>query len=105
MSGRSPRALALRTRQYEAFISYSHAGDSVLAAASDLGAEIETALASSDSFVLLASTEAAASPWVNREVKTWCANKSSDRLFIALTSGAITWDDEHRDFDPAQTNA
>ena len=138
MSGRSPRPLALRTRHYEAFISYSHAGDSVLAtelqrilnriarpgykwwqwwpprvfrdqtnlaAASDLGAEIETALASSDSFVLLASTAAAASPWVDREVKTWCANKSSDRLFIALTSGAITWDDVHRDFDPSQTNA
>jgi WD40 repeat protein len=130
--------LPRRTRQYEAFISYSHAGDSVLAtelqrtlnriarpvykwwqwwpprvfrdqtnlaAASDLGAEIETALARSDSFVLLASTEAAASPWVNREVKTWCANKSSDRLFIALTSGAITWDEAHQDFDPSQTNA
>jgi WD40 repeat protein len=130
--------VALGIRQYDAFISYSHAGDSLLAAelqrilnriarpvykwwqwwpprvfrdqtnlaaASDLGAEIENALASSDSFVLLASTEAAASPWVNREVKTWCANKSSDRLFIALTSGAITWDDADRDFDRSETNA
>jgi WD40 repeat protein len=130
--------VALRTRQYEAFISYSHAGDSTfaaelqrilnriarptykwwqwwpprvfrdqtnLAAASDLGAEIENALAGSDSFVLLASTQAAASPWVDREVRTWCANKRSDRLFIALTSGAIAWDDAHGDFDRARTNA
>jgi WD40 repeat protein len=130
--------VALRTRQYEAFISYSHAGDSVFAtelqrilnriarptykwwqwwpprvfrdqtnlvAASDLGAEIENALAGSDSFVLLASTQAAASPWVDREVRTWCASKSSDRLFIALTSGAIAWDDAGGDFDRARTNA
>ena len=130
--------MALRTRQYEAFISYSHAGDSVFAAelqrilnriarpiykwwqwwpprvfrdqtnlvaASDLGAEIENALAGSDSFVLLASAQAAASPWVDREVRTWCAGKPSDRLFIALTSGAIAWDDAHADFDRSQTNA
>jgi WD40 repeat protein len=130
--------VALRTRQYEAFISYSHAGDSVFAAelqrilnriarpiykwwqwwpprvfrdqtnlvaAPDLGAEIENALASSDSFVLLASAQAAASPWVDREVRTWCAGKPSDRLFIALTSGAIAWDDAHGDFDGSQTNA
>jgi WD40 repeat protein len=130
--------VALRTRQYEAFISYSHAGDSVFAAelqrilnriarpiykwwqwwpprvfrdqtnlvaASDLGAEIENALAGSDSFVLLASAQAAASPWVDREVRTWCAGKPSDRLFIALTSGAIAWDDAHGDFDGSQTNA
>jgi WD40 repeat protein len=130
--------LALRPRQYEAFISYSHASDSALAAelqrilnriarptykwwqwwpprvfrdqtnlaaASDLGAEIEDALAGSDSFVLLASTEAAASPWVDREVATWCANKSPDRLFIALTAGTLAWDDEHRDFDRARTSS
>jgi WD40 repeat protein len=130
--------VALRTRQYEAFISYSHAGDSSfaaelqrilnriarpaykwwqwwpprvfrdqtnLAAASDLGAEIENALAGSGSFVLLASTQAAASPWVDREVRTWCASKPSDRLFIALTSGAIAWDDADGDFDRARTNA
>lgn len=76
-----------------------------LAAASDLSAEIENALAGSASFVLLASTQAAASPWVNREVRTWCANKSSDRVFIALTSGAIAWDDVHGDFDRSRTNA
>jgi WD40 repeat protein len=130
--------LARRTRQYEAFISYSHAGDGVLAtelqrilnriarptykwwqwwpprvfrdqtnlvAASDLGAEIENALACSDSFVLLASKQAAASPWVDREVRTWCANKPSDRLFIALTAGALAWDDANGDFDLARTNA
>jgi WD40 repeat protein len=130
--------VARRTRQYEAFISYSHEGDNVLAAelqrvlnriarpsykwwqwwpprvfrdqtnlaaASDLGAEIEGALLGSDSFVLLASTRAAASPWVDREVAMWCANKARDRLFIALTAGMLAWDDAHGDFDRGRTNA
>jgi WD40 repeat protein len=130
--------VARRVRQYEAFISYSHAADTVLAielqrtlnriarpsykwwqwwpprvfrdqtnlaAASNLGAEIEEALLSSDSFVLLASTVAAGSPWVNREVELWCANKPHDRLFIALTDGTLAWDDVHRDFDRGRSNA
>ena len=130
--------MARRGRQYEAFISYSHERDGLLAAelqralnriarppykwwqwwpprvfrdqtnlaaASDLGAEIEDALLGSDSFVLLASAGAAASPWVNREVETWCAHKARDRLFIALTDGMLAWDDLHGDFDRTRTNA
>jgi hypothetical protein len=130
--------VARPARQYEAFISYSHESDNLLAAelqrtlnriarppykwwqwwpprvfrdqtnlaaASDLGAEIKDALLDSDSFVLLASTRAAASPWVNREVEMWCANKARDRLFIALTDGMLAWDDTHGDFDRARTNA
>jgi WD40 repeat protein len=130
--------VARPARQYEAFISYSHDSDNLLAAelqrtlnriarppykwwqwwpprvfrdqtnlaaASDLGAEIKDALLDSDSFVLLASTRAAASPWVNREVEMWCANKARDRLFIALTDGMLAWDDTHGDFDRARTNA
>jgi WD40 repeat protein len=76
-----------------------------LAAASDLGAEIESALLGADNFVLLASPPAAASPWVDREVSTWCARKPRDRLFIALTDGTLAWDDVRGDFDPAESNA
>lgn len=76
-----------------------------LAAASDLGAEIEDALLSSDAFVLLASPRAATSPWVDREVAMWCTRKPRDRLFIALTEGALAWDEARGDFDPARTNA
>src|SRR5919201_2535453 len=118
--------MATRTRRYEAFISYSHAGESGfaaelqrtlkriarpaykwwqwwpprvfrdqtnLAAASDLGAEIEDALLASESFVLLASPQAAASRWVDREAATWCGEKPRGRIFIALTDGTLAWDD------------
>ena len=127
-----------RARQYEAFISYSHAADSALAtelqralnriarpsykwwqwwpprvfrdqtnlaAATDLGARIEDALLGSDAFVLLASPLAAASPWVDREVATWCARKPLDRIFIALTEGSLEWDDDKGDFDHTRSTA
>jgi WD40 repeat protein len=76
-----------------------------LAAASNLGAEIESALLGAENFVLLASPPAAASPWVDREISTWCANKPRERLFIALTDGTLAWDDARGDFDPARSNA
>jgi WD40 repeat protein len=76
-----------------------------LPAAADLGARIEAALLGSDAFVLLASPPAAASPWVDREVATWCARKPRDRLFIALTEGSLAWDDAREDFDPAKSTA
>ena len=127
-----------RVRQYEAFISYSHAADGALArelqralnriarpsykwwqwwpprvfrdqtnlaAATDLGGEIESALLGSDAFVLLASPQAAASPWVDREAATWRARKPIDRLFIALTEGGLDWDDARGDFDPVRSTA
>jgi WD40 repeat protein len=130
--------LARRPRQYEAFISYSHAADGALAAqlqrtlnriarpsykwwqwwpprifrdqtnlaaAGDLTGEIENALRTSDSFVLLASPLAAASPWVDKEAATWRSRKPPGRLFLALTEGTLEWDHERSDFDDARTTA
>ena len=37
--------------------------------------------------ILLASPEAAASPWVNKEVAYWLDHKSADTLLIAVTEG------------------
>src|SRR5215207_6430915 len=71
----------------------------------DLAAAIERAPLASDSFVLLASPLAAASPWVDREVATWRAKKPLDRLFIALTEGALAWDDARGDFDAVHSTA
>ena len=91
---------------YDGFISYSHAADGRLAPALQRGLQrlakrwnsrralhvfrdetglstnphlwsaIETALADSDWFVLLASPESAASEWVNREVAHWVADQA-----------------------------
>src|SRR5690242_13125780 len=107
---------------YDAFISYSHAKDKPIASALQsviqklgkpwyrrrairvfrddtslsatphLWPTIEQALAQSRFLVLLASPEAAASKWVDKEVAWWLEHKSADTLLIALTDGELSWD-------------
>src|SRR5258707_7071079 len=102
---------------YDAFVSYSHAKDKPIAAALQsviqklgkpwyrrralrlfrddtslsatphLWPTIEQALAQSRFLILLASPEAAASPWVSKEVAYWLEHKSADTLFVAVTDG------------------
>src|SRR3954447_12235409 len=113
---------------YDAFISYSHAwdkpiaaalqavvqrlgkawhqrrvlrifrDDSSLAATPGLWPAIEQALDRSQYLILLTSPEAAASPWVNKEVAYWLDHKGADTLLIALTDGALAWDNAAGDF-------
>jgi hypothetical protein len=66
---------------------------------------IESALASSTWFILLASPVAASSPWVAREVEFWCDHKALDRLLIVQTDGEIAWNAAGGDFDWPQTTA
>jgi type II secretory pathway pseudopilin PulG len=116
---------------YDAFISYSHELDDALARALQTGVErfakpwyrqralrvfrdntnltanpnlwaaIEKALASSTWLVLMASPDAALSPWVNREVAWWLANKSSQRLLVVLTEGEFAGEDHSGHGDEA----
>jgi hypothetical protein len=120
---------------YDAFVSYSHAADgrlapglqsalqqfakpwyrlralrlfrdkTTLAATPHLWPTIEGALRDSRYFILLASPEAAASQWVQREVDWWLQNRSADTLLIVLTDGFVAWDNGTGDFDWARTNA
>jgi tetratricopeptide (TPR) repeat protein len=113
---------------YDAFISYSHAKDKPVAAALQsaiqklgkpwyrrralrlfrddtsltatphLWPTIEQALGQSGYFLLLASPEAAASKWVNKEVGYWLEHNSSDTLLIGLTDGELVWNDSAGDF-------
>jgi len=113
---------------YDAFVSYSHAKDKPIAAALQsvvqklgkplfqrralrvfrddtslsatphLWPTIEQALGQSRFLILLASPEAAASQWVNKEVAYWLEHKGADTLLIALTDGALTWDNATNDF-------
>jgi tetratricopeptide (TPR) repeat protein len=113
---------------YDAFVSYSHAKDKPIAAAlqsviqtlgkpwyrrralrvfrddtslsatPSLWPSIETALGNSRFLILLASPEAAASPWVNKEISSWLDHKSADTLLIALTDGELSWDNATGDF-------
>jgi len=119
--------------RYAAFLSYSHSADRQLAALvqralqrlgkpwyrrptvkifrdeSSLSANpglwtsIERNLDQSDYFLLLASPEAAKSPWVAREVEWWRDHRSADTLLIAVTDGKIAWDTQSGDFDWQQT--
>jgi hypothetical protein len=113
---------------YDAFVSYSHAQDKPLAAALQsvvqklgkpwyrrralrifrddtslaasphLWPSIEQALGSSRYLILLASPQAAASPWVSKEVMYWLDHKRADTLLIAVTAGEIAWDEPAGDF-------
>lgn len=118
---------------YDAFISYSHLSDGVVAPALEHGLErlarpwyrlralqafrdqsdlpltpslwgtISDALDDARFFVLLASPESAASEWVNREVAHWCATRGTDGLFIVVTGGELAWDQEAGDFSASST--
>jgi tetratricopeptide (TPR) repeat protein len=113
---------------YDAFVSYSHAKDKPIAAAlqsvmqrlgkpwyrrralrvfrddtslsatPQLWPSIERALSQSRFLIVLASPEAAASPWVNKEVSWWLDNKSVETILIAVTEGELTWDAAVSDF-------
>ncbi|MFJ3926121.1 toll/interleukin-1 receptor domain-containing protein [Streptomyces sp. NPDC090022] len=76
-----------------------------LAANSDLGSAIKAALGSSRYFVYLASPEAAASRWVREEIAFWRDNHSMDHFLIALAAGEIVWDEDRDDFDWDRTTA
>src|SRR2546429_8459108 len=108
---------------YDAFISYSHAkdkpvasalqsviqklgkpwyrrralrvfrDDTSLSATPHLWPTIEEALDRSQYFILLASPEAAASKWVNKEVAHWLDRYSINTLLIGLTDGDLVWDE------------
>jgi WD40 repeat protein len=120
---------------YDAFISYSHAGDGLLAPRLQqalgrfakpwwqrralrvfrdetalsvnpgLWSSITDALDQTEWFVLLASPDAAQSEWVNREVAYWCTNHDPQRVLPVVTEGGWVWDEATGDFDWAACTA
>jgi WD40 repeat protein len=122
-------------KSYAAFISYSHAADGRLAPAIQsalqgfakpwyrrrsirvfrdqtslstnpgLWSSIERALAATEYFILLASPEAAASIWVDREIEYWLSHASPERFLIVLTDGEIIWSPTDQEFDWNKTTA
>lgn len=113
---------------YDAFISYSHEADGMLAPAvqrglvrfakpwfrrralavfrdetalstnPDLWKSIETTLDDTRWFVLLASPAAASSQWVNREVEHWLDVHGADSVLPVVTDGDWEWDPDIGDF-------
>src|SRR5579871_6280275 len=67
---------------------------------------IYRALENSSYLVLLASPEAALSPWVEREVRFWCHElKRIDRLVIVLVGGTLEVNGSDASIDWLNTNA
>src|SRR4051794_24426172 len=127
--------LAVDADGFDAFISYSHAADGQLTPAVRLGMQavgkkwyrlrasrifcdqsnlsatpelwptIEQALSASRFLVLLASPQAAASVWVQKELDWWRANRPPSTLLIGLTDGELAWDESRQRFDPVRTTA
>ena len=120
---------------YNAFISYSHTADSAPAAALQsalhrfakpwyklravhifrdqtnlavnpaLWSSIRDALDQSFFFILLASPEAAASPWVAKEAEYWIGRNGPSHILIVLTGGTLQWDRSAASFTSENTNA
>jgi hypothetical protein len=76
-----------------------------LSAESEVQAQIEEGLRSSEFFILLASPSAAESKFTNYELKRWLSHRGSEKIVIALADGQIVWDQNRNDFDWAQTTA
>jgi hypothetical protein len=121
--------------RYDAFLSYSHAGDADLAASIQsslqrfarpwyrtqalrvfrdktglaanpaLWNSIVAALEESEYLLLLASPQAAASKWVNQEVAWFLRNRTADRVLIVITGGLVSWSADAAEFDWAHTTA
>src|SRR5271154_5397794 len=119
---------------FNAFMSYSHTADAALAAALQgalhrfakpwyklravhifrdqtnlainpaLWSSIRDALDQSLFFILLASPEAAASPWVAKEAEYWIGRNGPARVLIVLTGGTLKGDNLVRSFHAAHTH-
>jgi len=120
---------------YDAFISYSHALDrpiatklqtglhrfakpwyrlralrvfrdeSSLSASPGLWPDVERSLSQARALILLASPEAAASHWVDREVAWWVGHRPHEGFLIVRTAGEIAWDNVAGDFSRSVTTA
>lgn len=124
-----------QTYKYDAFVSYSHSVDgklapdiqnglqrfakrwfqrralrvfrdtTTLAMTDQLWPSIKDCLNDSDYLVLLASPEAAASVWVQRELEEWLSERTIKKILLVLTNGEIQWDEAAGDFDWEKTTA
>lgn len=126
-----------RRFRYKAFISYGHATDrrfartlqsglqqfgkpfyrrrafqvfrdeTDLTATPSLWDSIQSALDSSEFFILLASPAAAKSEWVPKEIDRWLevSGAGLSKLFIVVTHGEIEWDDKTNGFNWERTTA
>ncbi|MGW4159958.1 toll/interleukin-1 receptor domain-containing protein [Streptomyces sp. NPDC004788] len=74
-------------------------------ASDELPDELKRALDASRTMILLASPEAVASTWPNREIEWWRQGGADRRVLIAHTGGKLKWDGEAGDFKRDESDA
>ncbi len=79
--------------------------DTDLSASPGLWTAIQRGLDQSSYLILLASTDAAQSTWVQREVDHWLRSGRVQRLLLVLCDGEIKWNPAAVDFDWRRTTA
>ena len=93
-------------KRWNAFRSVqAYLDETNLASNPDLRGSIEEAVNDSEYFILLASTFAAESKWVQDELRMFLALNSVDRVIVVLGSCCISWSRDESDFDWAATMA
>lgn len=74
-----------------------------ISAGPKLWSKIEQGLARSAWLIVMASPEAAASEWVDREIRWWLEHRAVDTMLLVLTDGTLSWDESINDFDAGCT--
>jgi hypothetical protein len=55
--------------------------------------------------IVVLSSHAVASTWVNKEVAHWLERRGSDELMFVVVDGQLEWDEDAVRFDPERSNA
>ncbi|WP_329567178.1 TIR domain-containing protein [Streptomyces sp. NBC_01361] len=79
--------------------------DSGVSIGPQLWDKIEAGLARSEWLVVLASPEAKASVWVDREIEWWLEHKSVDNILLVVTAGQLVWDEQRGNWNPELSTA
>jgi hypothetical protein len=79
--------------------------DTDLTATPDLFGRLTSAMDSSRYLVVILSTHAAQSEWVNKEVSYWLSKYGPDRMMLALADGTLEWDESAGRMDPDSSSA
>ncbi|WP_166362852.1 TIR domain-containing protein [Pseudomonas akapageensis] len=80
--------------------------ETILGAEADLTAAIHSALENSEYFLLIASPQAAKSPWVAKELNHWLKkDPRAERVLIARASGDLVWNSSTESYDPVLSTA
>jgi tetratricopeptide (TPR) repeat protein len=72
-----------------------------LASAGNLSPKIQAALADSEALIVICSPDAARSPWVNEEVRTFKRTGRANRVYCLIVGGEPNAGDAHECFAPA----